>query len=139
MLKEMDVNLPTDSLYHLLLDWFRSQRDIKVKDCSESAFIKVKTGTHWWWRKAPCEVRVNLEARKTGTTHVAFNFDFSEVYAVTLVITVAGLILVGFFFGLDTVAFCLIPLTFALLGIYRDLEKTKRKFIDRTRNFLKAD
>ena len=144
MLEEMDVDLPTDRLYHLLLDWFRSQRDVKVKDHSESEFIKVRAG-HWGWRGGgtPCEVNVSIEPKKMEITHIVFNFNFFEMGAVTAITTAIALILVGVFSGLVTVfprlvtvAFCLIPLIFALLSVQQDVDKTKRRFIDRIRDFL---
>ena len=134
----MDIDLPIDRLYHLLLDWFRSHRDVKVKDYSEPEFIKVRVGNHWIWRegKTPCNVNMNLEAGKTGITHVVISFDFSKVYTITLVITAIMLTLVGFFFGPVAIAFCLIPLIGAVLGIQWDINKTKGRFMDTTRNFL---
>lgn len=140
----MDVDLPIDRLYHLLLDWFRSQRDMKVKDHSESEFIKVRAG-HWGWRGggAPCEVNVKIEPKKRGTTHIVFNFNFFEMGAVTAITTAIAIILVGVFSGLVTVfsrlvtvALCLIPLIFAILSVQQDIDKTKRRFMDRTRDFL---
>lgn len=144
MLEEMDVDLPVDRLYHLLLDWFLSQRDVKVKGYSESEFIKVRVG-HWGWRggETPCEVNVNLKPKKMGITHIVFNFNFFKMGAVTAITTSIALILVGVFSGLVTVfsrlvtvAFCLIPLIFALLSVQQDIDKTKRRFMDRTRDFL---
>lgn len=133
MLEEMDVDLPTVRLYHLLLDWFRSQRDVRVKDCSETEFIKVRVGIHGW---NSYQVNVNMEPREMEITHIVFNFNFSEMYAIVAITTAIALILVGVFFGLATVAFCLIPLTFALLSVQQDIDKRKRKFMGRVRDFL---
>lgn len=135
-MEEMDVDLSIDRTYRLLLNWFRSQQDIKVKDHSKSEFIKVRV-SHWSWRgEIPCEVNVNIEPKKTKITHIVFNFNFFEMGAVTTVTTAIALVLVGIFFGLDTVAFCVIPLIFALLSIQQDIGKRKRRFMDRIRDSL---
>jgi hypothetical protein len=131
----MDVNLTVEKLFHLLLEWFRSQRDAKVKEYSQPELIKVRAGP----LVLPHEVKVNLKPEKTGMTRIVFSFDFSKVYAATLVISAIGLILTGIFFGLDAVAFCLIPLTAAFFSIQRDTRKAKWKFMRELRRFLRKN
>lgn len=137
----MDVNLTVEKLFPLLLERFRSQWNAKVKEYLEPEFIKLRVGRWRGWREgsSPCEVKVNLEPRKTEMTRIVFRFDFSKVYTVTLVSAAIGLILVGIFFGLDTAAFCIIPLIAAFLSIPRSTSKAKKKFMSGLRSFLREN
>lgn len=132
----MDVHLPTDNLYRVLLDWFRSQKGVKVEGFPESKSMKIRVGIRGLSSR---RINVNLEHGEMRTTRISFRFDFSEMYAFVTITTVCALILVWVFFGLETLLFCLIPLTFALLGVQYDIDKMKKKFVDKTRDFLAVE
>ena len=136
MLEEMDVNLPTDKLYHLLLDYFTSQLDIKVKHCLEPSLIEVGMGSWTSFRgNPPGSVKIKIRP-KSEKTSIDFDFNFVSWFVTWFTIAVIVFFICfpfGIQFWLPQIIVTVIVLAFIMP---QDRRTAKKKFMDRVSDLI---
>ncbi|UCE16070.1 MAG: hypothetical protein JSV12_00150 [Candidatus Bathyarchaeota archaeon] len=92
-METVDVNLPVDRVYSLLLKYFSRERYIKVKRSEKPLVIEVAVGS--LFLSNPYDVKLELLAENEKTS-MELNFDFAKTYAIGFIGLPLGLAIVGY-------------------------------------------
>ena len=138
MIEAMDVDLPADRLYRLLLDYLSTQPDMKVKRCLEPSLIEVNIGSWMSLRgNPPGTVDIKVHPRN-GKSHVTFDFSFA-----TWFITWCMIALLVLFICLPLGVTLWLPQIFVTVIVLfyfmpKDMGTAENKFTSRITNLFKG-
>lgn len=132
------VKLPVNKVYRILLDFFSTQHDIKIRHSVEPSSIEVEIGSWTSLRhNSPGTVKISLFP-KSKESQIGFNFSFGTWFFVWAAIDAFIFLILLLLRAVALLVGQLVITLFVFtLTMPDNVDKTKKSFVNRVINLLK--